>query len=445
MSDITDPTRPSQSLTTMTATSRRLGQVTLRVLSGPSAGRVVVVSKSRVVVGRSRTADLMLDHSSVSGAHFELRIGSNGIEVRDLNSTNGIRIGQVSIIHAIVGPGTTISVGDCDVQIAGVDEVEVPVSEERRLGGMIGSSQAMREVFAQMQRLSRTPLDVLVIGETGTGKELVSQAIHTLSTRAAQPFVTLDCGTLARDLFEAAIFGYRRGAFTGAHADTPGFAEDANGGTLFIDEIGELSLELQVKLLRLLAQREVVRIGETRPRAVNVRIIAATNRDLEKMVSEGQFREDLYYRLSQARVELPPLRHRGNDVVELAESFVKDVAQERGIALVLAPELKEALMRHPWPGNVRELRAAILRAAYLARGGTIESKDVVLGRSVASGQIDWLCTLSYHEAHLEFDRMYIGRALEQAKGSAAACARKVHMSRTTLARIIKKLKISSIE
>lgn len=443
MSDDTDATRPSTSL--RGPTLRRPGQLTLHVLTGPSAGRVAVISKSRVVVGRSRTADIVLDHFSVSGAHFELRIGSQGIEVRDLNSINGIRIGQIGVMHAIVGLGTVISAGDCDVQIAGIDEVEVLVSAEGRLGGMLGSSKAMREVFAQVRQLAKTPLDVLVTGETGTGKELVSQALHALSKRAEEPFVTIDCGTLARNLYESAIFGYRRGAFTGAESDSSGFVEDANGGTLFIDEIGELPLDLQVKFLRVLDRREVIRLGETRARAVDVKVIAATNRDLEKMVAEGQFREDLYYRLSRARMELPPLRHREDDILELAQSFLDEVARERDISLTLSEPLKSALMRHPWPGNVRELRGVIQHAAHVAACGEIGVNDVVLGGSVSIGQMDRLYALPYREAHQEFDRVYLVSALKEAKGSAAACARKLVMSRTTLRRRFQVLGISSIE
>lgn len=443
MNDITDATRPSR--VSQEPTMRRMGRITLRVLSGPTAGKTVVISKSRIIVGRSRTADLTLDHASVSGAHFELRVESHGVEIRDLQSTNGIRVGQTMVFHAVLGPGAVVSAGECEVQLVAVGEIEVPVFANGRLGAMLGSSRAMREIFAQVERLARTPLDALVTGETGTGKELVSQAIHSLSNRSTKQYVTLDCGTLARGLVESAIFGYRRGAFTGAEADSAGFVENANGGTLFIDEIGELPLDLQVKLLRVLDRREVVRIGETRPRSVDIRVIAATNRDLEKMVADGQFREDLYFRLSRARVELPPLRKRDDDVIELAQHFTEEVALERGLNLRLSQTLKESLRHYSWPGNIRELRGVIRYAGHFVDDCEIDVDDVVLGSPTAVQAIDHFITLKYRDAHRELDRIYLTNALRKANGSAAACARMIGMSRTTLRRRLEVLDLASVD
>lgn len=445
--DPTDPTRPSAAVQAVReSTLRRPGELTLRVLTGgTNASQLVTITKNRIVVGRSRTADLMLNHSSVSGVHFELRIGSHGIELRDLQSRNGVRVGRMVVFHAIIGPGTVISAGDCEVQIAGIGEVDVPVSAEGRLGAMLGGSDAMRELFAQVRRLARTPLDALVVGETGTGKELVSRALHAHSSRADKPFVTLDCGTLSRTLAEAALFGYRRGAFTDADHDSPGFAETASGGTLFIDEIGELPLELQVKLLRVLDRREVVRLGETHPRAVDIKVIAATNRDLEKMVSEGQFREDLFFRLSRARIELPPLRERGNDTMELARHFADEVGQEKGITFSFSDAAERLLGNHTWKGNVRELRDVVRVAAHFTDGDEIGVGDIVLGSTAATQQMSRLLEMPYRQAHIEFDRTYLINALRITKGSVAACARMLRMSRTTLRRRLVTLGIISTE
>ena len=237
---------------------------------------------------------------------------------------------------------------------------------EDRLGEMFGRSPAMREIFARSVKLARTPLDVLVTGETGTGKDLAARALHAASSRAKGPWVVLDCGTQGRALIEAVLFGYRRGAFTGADSDRAGFVEAAHGGTLFIDEVGELPLDLQVRLLRVLDRREVTRIGETHQRTVDIRVVAATNRDLVQMVAEGKFREDLFFRLAKARVELPPLREREDDAVFLAERFLEQIAQERGVELRLSDEARAQVASYRWPGNVRELFHAIEREAYMA-------------------------------------------------------------------------------
>ena len=434
--DTTDPTRPSASVqAAQEAILRRPGELTLRVLNGEaSASQLVTIAKNRIVVGRSRTADLILNHSSVSGVHFELRIGSQGIELRDLQSRNGVRVGRMVVFHAIIGPGAVISAGDCEIQIAGIGDVDVPVSSEGRLGAMLGGSAPMRELFAQIRRLAKTPLDALVVGETGTGKELVSRALHSLSSRTDKPFVALDCGTLSRNLVEAALFGYRRGAFTDVDRDTPGYVEDANGGTLFIDEIGELPLDLQVKLLRVLDRREVVRLGETRPRAVDIKVVAATNRDLEKMVSEGQFREDLFFRLSRARVELPPLRERGDDIMDLARHFADEVGAEKGVALSFSTAAERLLRNHTWKGNVRELRDVVRLASYLAENEEIGAGDIVLGSNATTQHMSRILEMPYREAHIEFDRTYLINALRITNGSMAACARMLQMSRTTLRR-----------
>jgi len=442
MADLTDTTRPSS--TPRDQTYRRPGQLTLRVISGPDLGETVV-TKDRIILGRSRTADLVLDHPSVSSAHAELRVGNQGIEVRDLGSTNGTRVGRVAVLHVRVEPGAIIAVGDCEVLIASVDEVEAPIASEDCLGPMLGGSAPIREVFARIRKIAATPLDVLVTGETGTGKELASQAIHSLSNRAEHPMVTLDCSTLAKSLTEAAIFGYRKGAYTGALTDTAGYVETADGSTLFLDEIGELPLDVQAKLLRVLDLREVTRLGETRARTVDIRVVAATNRDLIKMVADGVFREDLYYRLSRARIELPPLRRRREDIYPLAKSFVEEVAKARNTRIELHRETRDMLDSYPWPGNVRELLNAMRYAAHTVEGDTIALSDIVLGGPLTASEIDRLCALPYKKAHIEFDRVYLPRALRAAKGIQAVCARNIKLKRPTLRRHLESMGMLSID
>lgn len=440
--DATATTRRALELATLP--HHRPGRITLRVLKGPGAGQQMTVDRTRVVVGRSRTADIVIDHPSVSGAHFELRLEAGRIDLRDMQSTNGTWLGPARVYHAAIGLDTAITVGECQVALARVDDVEVQVSTNARLCEMYGRSEAMRETFAHLAKLASTPLDVLITGETGTGKELAARAIHQCSSRATGPWTVLDCSTQGRTLIEAVLFGYRRGAFTGADADRPGLIEAANKGTLFIDEVGELPLELQVKLLRALDRREVTRIGETQPRRVDIRVVAATNRNLVRMVADGQFREDLFFRLSKAQVELPPLRTRGDDVVELAERFLDEVAQARGVELHLSEKTKRELLSYRWPGNVRELKNHVERDGYLADGAEVEI-ELTPAVGGASGGMEWLLSLPYPRAREELDRAYFGMVLAETGGNLSLAAKRLGIDRGTLRTRLKVLGLRADE
>jgi transcriptional regulator with GAF, ATPase, and Fis domain len=226
--------------------------------------------------------------------------------------------------------------------------------------------------LARIDAVATTPASVLIIGETGSGKELVAHAIHSRSRRADGPLVKVNCAAIPHELFESEFFGHVRGAFTGAHRDRVGRFELADGGTIFLDEVGEIPLDLQGKLLRVLQEKEFERVGDDKTRKVDVRVIAATNKDLEKAVDAGEFREDLYYRLSVFPVQVPPLRKRGHDVVQLASHFLEQVCKQFGRpALQLTPAQVEALRRYDWPGNVRELKNVIERAVILSKGDTL--------------------------------------------------------------------------
>lgn len=412
-------------------TRRRPGKVTLNIIQGPGAGTEVEVDDTqRVVVGRSRTANVVLDHPSISGVHFELRLEANGVELRDLRSTNGTWLGHTRVYHAAVGPGTTITAGECQIGLSSVDDIEVPLYADDRLGEMIGRSDVMREIFARLVKLAGTPLDVLVTGQTGTGKDLAARALHAASDRAQGPWIVLDCGAQGRSLIEATLFGYKRGSFTGAETDRAGFIEAAHGGTLFIDEIGELPLDLQVRLLRALDRREVTRIGETRPRKADIRVVAATNRDLLRMVSEGKFREDLFFRLAKAHVEMPPLRTRGDDVVLLAEYFLGRVALARGVELRLSEAAREELRSHHWRGNVRELHNTIEREGYLTEKTEVDVH--IIPTEETSPGIESFFSLSYDDAHDALDRIYLRNVLEQTNGKLMPAAKMIGIDRGTL-------------
>ncbi len=245
-------------------------------------------------------------------------------------------------------------------------------------GLLIGRSPAMIEVYKEIGRVARTEMTVLLMGESGTGKELVARAIHENSARARGPFVTVNMAAIPRDLIESELYGHEKGSFTGAVEKRPGKFEVASGGTLFLDEIGEMPVELQAKLLRVLQEREVDRVGGSRPLAVDVRIVAATNADLSRSVEEGRFRRDLYYRLAVVPIHLPPLREREEDVILLAQQFVAKYGQQlKGRALALAPDAEALLLAHGWPGNVRELQNVVQRALLKVAGGRMGAKELL--------------------------------------------------------------------
>ncbi len=437
-------------------THRRLGRVLLRVQEGPDRGAKVQVSRNRLTVGRSAVNDLPLSDTSVSGTHLEILVTDEGICVRDLGSTNGTFVDGVRVREAFLEPGSVIQIGTTEIVLQAADEVSVPISEREQFGALYGKSPAMREVFATLERIAPTDMSVLVGGETGTGKELVARALHDESKRAKGPFVVLDCGSLPRDLAEAAILGHRKGAFTGAVADRAGAFENADGGTLFLDEIGELPLDLQPKLLRVLDRREVQRIGENKVRKVDVRVVAATHRDLRKLVGQGQFREDLYFRLSVMSVDLPPLRARGDDVVFLAERFLEEFRKVHGRSLTLSNAARQALLAESWPGNVRQLKNVILRAAHLCQGTTIEPADLHLGQRADRMQTPRpaepaaadpfgpdLLERPFKEAKQElidrFERAYLERCMAAADGNLSRAAAEAGITRYYLRELLKRL------
>ncbi len=266
------------------------------------------------------------------------------------------------------------------------DYLREEVNVSMNFGRIVGRSPALMHMLAQVEAVAQTPANVLILSETGVGKELVARAIHARSPRANAPLVKVNCASIPKDLFESEFFGHVKGAFTGAHRDRVGRFQLADGGTLFMDEVGEIPLELQGKLLRVLQEREFERVGDDATRRVDVRVIAATNRDLEQLVAEGRFREDLYYRLSVFPVEVPPLRQRGQDVVQLAQHFLDITCKEFGRKPIkLTRAQAEALMAYDWPGNVRELKNVIERAVILSQGNVLRLELSLPETAAASG------------------------------------------------------------
>ena len=358
------------------------------VVGGPDDGKEVELTSSRCTGGRSIINDLVLDDKAVSGTHFEIVVRDDGYRLRDLKSRNGTFIGDLQIREVYLKPGVIFRAGQSQVQFKPTqDIVEIELSKQDRFDKVIGASAIMREVFANLEKIAASDLTVLVTGETGTGKELVARGIHNASARKDKPFVVLDCGSIPKDLIESTLFGHEKGSFTGAVGQHRGCFEQANGGTIFLDEIGELDIMLQPKLLRVLEQREIKRVGGDKTIKVDVRVLAATNRDLRAEVNSNNFREDLYFRLSVVNAELPPLRDRKEDVALIAQHFLRDVASRRGITMSFGQDAMAALQNHRWPGNVRELRNVVERAAALSDGPVITRQDLVFGREAGPSPI----------------------------------------------------------
>jgi DNA-binding NtrC family response regulator len=308
--------------------------------------------------------------------------------------------------------------------------------ERYGLPGLIAQSPAMHGVLDLVERVAPTNATLLIQGESGTGKEVIAKAVHHASTRAARPFVAVNCGAVPETLLESELFGFTRGAFTGAVASKRGLFEEANGGTLFLDEIAEMAAALQVKLLRALQSGEIRRLGATQSTTIDVRVIAATNRNLAALISDGSFREDLFYRLNVIEVVLPPLRERREDIPALAEHFTTRAASKLGRDVRLSAEVVERLLRYPWPGNVRELENAIERAVILTRGDTITPED--LPPHVAAGlNLGPSPALPRQTTLAEMERDHILLTLERFGRNHSAAAEALGIGRTTLWRKLK--------
>jgi two-component system NtrC family response regulator len=309
-----------------------------------------------------------------------------------------------------------------------------------RFTDILGSTPKMREIFGVIQRVAKTDATVLCEGESGTGKELVARAVHSHSPRRSGPFVAINCGAIPETLLESELFGHERGSFTGAHAQRKGKIEMATGGTLFLDEITEMSLPLQVKLLRFLQQREIERVGGREVIPIDVRVVAATNQSLDEALRGGRFREDLYYRLSVVTIHLPPLRERGEDVVLLANAFLRRNSQALKRKVRFSPEALEAIVKYQWPGNIRELENKVHRAVIMATSRIIGSADLDLNPSAV---IDALPTL--REARDQSERRLIVNALVRSRGNISRAARVLDISRPTFHDMLVKHSIDAKE
>ncbi|HEY3821643.1 MAG TPA: sigma 54-interacting transcriptional regulator [Polyangiaceae bacterium] len=419
----------------------------LSAISGPSAGRALAMSSALATVGRHPTNDLVLADARVSGVHLQLRRSGARIVVRDAGSTNGTWLGAHRITEAELAEGAELLVGDTVLRL-GVDTAatSAALSPEGSFGELVGVSSAMRELFATLARIASKNLSVLVQGETGTGKEEIARALHARSPRAGGPFIVIDATALPETLAESLLFGHVKGAFTGADRRAIGFFEAAHGGTVFLDEVGELPAAIQGKFLRVLERREIVPVGSHTPIPVDVRVIAATHRDLRHEIDASRFREDLYFRIAQAHVLLSPLRDRPEDIPVIAQKLLARLGADSPEPLFIEASALEYLQAQTWPGNVREVRNVLARAAAFAQGGLIRREDVAgegLGFRGTREERDVLVLSgkfgpAKELAVARFESAYLTALMRRTVGNLSAAAREADMARHYLRDLLRK-------
>jgi two-component system, NtrC family, response regulator GlrR len=427
----------------------------LRVVGGPDAGKEHVLDEGTTMVGTHADNDLVLSDATVSRYHLEIRVRRDGIEVRDLDTTNGTKHGGARVgTVVLMGPARLRLGKHTELDVEPMDAtVELDTWAGDRFGDVIGTTLPMKRLFSLLARAAPTEATILLQGETGTGKEAIAEAVHRASRRAKGPFVVVDCGSIPHELIASELFGHAKGSFTGAATDKQGLIEAANHGTLFLDEIGELALDLQPQLLRVLDRRQVRRVGETHAIDVDIRVIAATHRDLRAMVKNGQFREDLYYRLAVVATFVPPLRERKADIPALATHFADRMG--RG-GFTQSPALLEQLERHDWPGNVRELRNVVERALSLGEGGgqliaelseqaprtasgTLDEELPMGGRRPSNPDVLELPFKEAKAALVEsFERDYLTALLARHRGNISRAAAEAGIDRNYIHRLVKK-------
>jgi DNA-binding NtrC family response regulator len=413
----------------------------LVVVEGPDRGRAVALEEDVVVVGTDAACALRLTDETVSARHLEIRRDGAAFHVRDLGSTNGTLHQGSRLVEAHLTAGSTVKLGHTFLVMGWIPRpLDVVPSQSRRFGGMVAESLAMREVFAVLELAAQSDVTVLLEGETGTGKELAARALHDHSERRKGPFVAVDCSALPEGLMESELFGHVKGAFTGAVAARRGALVRAHGGTLFLDELGTVPLTVQARLLRVLEERVVRPTGGDEERAVDVRVVAASQVDLNQRVAEGAFRADLFYRLAVLQVTLPPLRSRREDIPRMVAEMLK----QRGVDVPPGTALKlDALMAHMWPGNVRELRNAVDRALALAPGATTAAQlRLRPSETTAEAPAPVRSDLPFKDAKEltvhNFEARYLADLMARCHGNISQAAREAQLDRKNLKALLRR-------
>ncbi len=440
-------TRIRREATPATVNLRRCKLV---VIKGAQRGTEFVIAADVIRIGKAPENDLVLADETVSRVHFEIVRDAKGYLVRDLKSTNGTFLDSAEVKEAYLRAGSVIAIGATELKFTPFEErIEILPSEKEALGEMVGKSPSMREIFGLIERIAATDATVLIEGETGTGKDMIARTLHQLSPRADKPFIVVDCGAVAGTLIESELFGHEKGAFTGAVSARQGAFELASGGTVFLDELGELSLDLQPKLLRVLEQRELRRVGGTKTLKVDLRVIAATRKDLRSEVEKGKFREDLYFRLNVVPITAPPLRERREDIPLLIEHLLRKLGPD---GAQISEATRAALMAHDWPGNVRELRNVIERALALGADPGMLVAPLGTETSTAKGvqlrdALEFEPGLSFRDTKEKwnelFERRYLAWLIKRADGNISKAARDADMDRKYLHKLLRKYGITA--
>lgn len=430
----------------------------LVVIDGPNRGKKLTLNKNVTKIGKRENNDLIVTDKTVSRNHMEIEYQQDSFLLRDLGSTNGTYLNGSKVKEVYLTPGDLIKIGSSTIEFEAFDEkIKIEPSDKEEYGLMVGKSRKMRQIFSILEKISPTHATVIIEGETGTGKDLVARAIHENSQRKAKPFVVFDCSAVAPNLIESELFGHEKGSFTGAIKSRRGAFEEATGGTIFLDEIGELTSELQPKLLRALEQREIKRVGGNVPVKIDVRVICATNKNLRREIDEGRFREDLYYRLSVVKISLPALRERPEDVPPIVERFLttgKFNLKPDGTIKVTRVEddALKLLARYQWPGNVRELSNVIERAVSFVDKDTITKShlDFVFAEMAHGGEerterMKVEADIPFKDAKQriveDFEQEYLADLVERNNHNLSKAAREAKIDRKHLRNLLKKYNI----
>ena len=437
-------------------------KIGLRVLSGDDAGDVVLFENAFIRIGSDPLNDIVLTDPTVSRHHAEIRRVGDDIQLVDMNSTNGTTVDGLSVAEINLQPNQIFQVGRTQIRVSTLKEqIPISVTQKTHYGSMVGHSVALREIFSILDRIAPSELSIVIEGETGTGKELIARAIHDQSNRAKKPFVVFDCSAFTATLLESELFGHEKGAFSGALAKHRGVFERANGGTIFFDELGEMDIEFQPKFLRVLETGDLRRVGGESTFNVDVRVVAATNRDLEELIAEKKFRQDLFYRLAKVRFLLPPLRKRIEDIPPLTEHFLKKICKDR-IAPTIDKDAYLILQKYEWPGNIRQLKNVIEKAIAF-NDGNISADYFRKELSIEKGAPQFSSKSSFDEEVIAFqeneellpfreakeilvnafEKGYLRRLLKENKNNVSAAARHAKIDRRHLYRLLKKHDIPS--
>jgi DNA-binding NtrC family response regulator len=426
----------------------RRRRLRVEVVRGPDKKSKGDFEGDRVVIGTHEACDLVLTDPTVSRHHVEIVLVPQGYRIRDLDSSNGTSMDGLRIMDVIVEGGATLRIGETTIKTTPLgDTVDLALSSATRMGPLLGRSAKMRRIFAIVGKVAPTDTTVLLTGESGTGKEVTARAIHEHSKRADGPFVVVDCAALPPTLIESELYGHERGAFTGADRSRVGAFESASGGTLFLDELGELPLDLQTRLLGVIERRQIQPLGSSKVRPIDVRLVAATNRDLRREVNRGTFRADLYFRIAVVTLELPALRERPEDIPVYVESFLAEMAAI-GSPLSIDAHTMAELAARPWPGNVRELRNALERAA--AMGEVEPATDEPMPRSSeaepapeAQQAVDPAVPFKTAKGLLvdRFERAYVEALMQRHGGNITQAARAAEIDRVYLLRLLDKFEM----